>query len=268
MCAYLQISRSAYYAWLSTGNLEARKDARRELIQEAWLASRKTYGYRRIQVAIQRKHGQIINHKAVLRLMQELTIRSVARRRRPYTGGRGVDFYYPNRLKRKFSAEAPNQKWVSDITCLRTTRGFVYLSVFKDLFDGFVVGYHLARSDSTSLIIQALRKALSAQSLQGGQLILHSDQGVQYASGAYQEQLRRNGLQPSMSRKGNALDNAPAESFFSNLKQEGIQQQVFDSFEEVQTVVDDYMYFYNYERIQLKTKLTPFEVRSQFAQPA
>ena len=81
MCAYLQISRSAYYAWLSTGNLEARKDARRELIQEAWLASRKTYGYRRIQVAIQRKHGQIINHKAVLRLMQELNIRSVARRR-------------------------------------------------------------------------------------------------------------------------------------------------------------------------------------------
>lgn len=263
MCVFFQVSRSAYYAWQPASGWETKLDPRCSLIQEAWLKSRKTYGYRRIGLAIRRTYGQVINHKAILRLMRMMNIRSVARKRNPHKATGQAVYVYPNKLKRRFSAPGPNQKWVSDITYIPTTNGFVYLSIFKDLFDGFLVGYHLARENSVSLVIQALRKALVGQFAAPG-LIVHSDQGHQYSTGAYREQLRKYRLQPSMSRQGNALDNAPAESFFSHLKEEALRHHVFSSLEEVQPIVDDYIHFYNYERIQLKTKLTPFELRRQF----
>jgi len=262
LCAFFKLSRSAYYAWLRQGPLEALGDPRCSLVRQAWSASHRTYGYRRVQVAIQREHGQIINHKAVLRMMQGLGIRSVARKPNPYRVPSG-SYFYADLLQRDFSAQRPNQKWCGDITYIRTRVGFVYLSVFKDLFDGFIVGHHVARHNSVELVLRTMREALSQQAGPKG-LWVHTDQGHQYSSLAYRAFLEQHGLRASLSRRGNALDNAPAESFFSQLKQEWIQDQIYLSFEEARSTIQDYIHFYNYERIQLKTKLTPFELRRQF----
>lgn len=262
LCAFFKLSRSAYYAWLRQGPLGTVSDPRRSLVRQTWSASHRTYGYRRVQVAIQREHGQIINHKAVLRLMQGLGIRSVARKPNPYRVPSG-SYFYADLLQRDFSAQRPNQKWCGDITYVRTQVGFVYLSMFKDLFDGFIVGYHVARHNSVELVLRSMREALAQQASHKG-LWVHTDQGHQYSSLAYRTFLEQHGLRASMSRRGNALDNAPAESFFSQLKQEWIQNRAYPSFEEARSTIQDYVHFYNYERIQLKTKLTPFELRRQF----
>lgn len=262
MCSFFQVSRSAYYAWRAN-DLGAAPDPRQHLVWQAWQASGRTYGYRRIPVAIQRQSGQIINPKAVLRLMQVMHIRSVARQPNPYRAMQVGSYFYADLLHRDFSAQAPNEKWVGDFTYLRIRSGFVYLGALKDLFDGFIVGYHLARQKSVSLAVVPLGNAVAKLS-DPVELKIHTDQGHPYNSFAYWKALQRHGLQASMSRKANPWDNAPMESFFSHLKQEVIQNQIFSSFEEVQQVVDDYIYFYNYERIQLETKLTPFEVRRQF----
>lgn len=198
--------------------------------------------------------------------MRKLGIRSIARQPNPYRLSQrrfGALQRFPNLLQQDFRAQRPNHKWGSDITYVRTQQGFVYLAVIKDFYDAAIIGYALSRSPSVYLVSQALRMAVTNQSLQG--LVLHSDQGHQYQSAAYQTLLTRYGITPSMSRKGNVLDNAPTENFFSHLKEELLRHVQPQDFHEAQLLVQDYIHFYNHERIQLKTKLTPMELRRQFA---
>jgi len=237
-----------------------------QLVSEAYERSRKTYGYRRIQIWVEREYGIKINHKAVLRLMRKLNIRSIARKRNPYRqiqNRYGAIHTYANLLKQSFKTDKPNQKWGTDITYIRTQQGFVYLAIIKDFFDGSILGHAMSRSVSIRMVLQALRSAASSSHSACG-VILQSDQGSQFQSAAYQLLTSQFGIIPSMSRKGNCLDNAPTESFFSHLKEEFIRHIDIRDFEEAVYVVDDYIHFYNYDRIQLKTKLTPYELRSQF----
>ncbi len=239
---------------------------RMQLVSEAYERSRKTYGYRRIQIWVEREYGIKINHKAVLRLMRKLNIRSIARKRNPYRqiqNRYGAIHTYANLLKQSFKTDKPNQKWGTDITYIRTQQGFVYLAIIKDFFDGSILGHAMSRSVSIRMVLQALRSAASSSHSACG-VILQSDQGSQFQSAAYQLLTSQFGIIPSMSRKGNCLDNAPTESFFSHLKEEFIRHIDIRDFEEAVYVVDDYIHFYNYDRIQLKTKLTPYELRSQF----
>lgn len=235
-------------------------------MSEAYERSRHTYGYRRIQMWIERQYGLQLNHKAVLRLMRKLHIRSIARKRNPYRQLQtryGALYRYANLLRQNFKAQRPNEKWGSDITYVRTQQGFVYLAVIKDFCDGSIVGYAMSRNPSIRLVVQALRSAASrAPSVQG--VILHSDQGYQYQSAAYRSLLAQYGIIPSMSRKGNCLDNAPTENFFSHLKEELLRHIHLKDFQAALLIVQDYIHFYNHERIQLKTKLTPMEFRRQF----
>lgn len=239
---------------------------RMNLVLEAYEKSRKTYGYRRIQIWIEREHGVKINHKAVLRLMRKLNIRSVARKRNPYRliqNQYGSIYTYPNRLRQNFSAEGPNTKWGTDITYIPTQQGFVYLTVIKDFFDGTIQGHSLSKNLSPQMVLQAVRLAASnSQTIKG--VVLQSDQGFQFRSSAYRSLTSQYGITLSMSRKGNCLDNAPTESFFSQLKEELLRHIKIKSFQEAVMVVDDYIHFYNHDRIQLKTKLTPIEFRRQF----
>ena len=129
------------------------------LVREAWQKFRKTYGYRRITIALQQQ-GSAINHKAVLRLMQKMNICSVARKRKPFEKVTQLDTYhrYENVLNRDFSASKPNQKWVTDISYVYTQRGWAYLSMIKDLFDDFIVAHFLGRENSVSLVTDSLPK--------------------------------------------------------------------------------------------------------------
>ncbi len=240
---------------------------RKELVLEVYERSRKTYGYRRVQIGIERAYGIKINHKAVLRLMRKLDIRSVARQRNPYrliNNRYGAVHTYPNLLRRNFTSEKPNQKWGTDITYIPTQQGFVYLAVIKDFFDGAILGHALSRSNSIHLVLRALRSVTSKTTTPSG-VIMQSDQGFQFQSQAYHSLTEQLGILPSMSRKGNCLDNAPTESFFSQLKEELLRHIRIKDFQDALQVVEDYIYFYNHDRIQLKTKLTPLEFRRQFA---
>lgn len=238
--------------------------ARLQLVQQAYDRSHGTYGYRRIALWL-RQHKQVtINHKAVLRLMRKLGIQSIARRRKIYTKLSQMDHYhrYPNRLNRDFSASRPNQKWVTDVTHFNTQQGWAYLVVIKDLFDGFIVAHQTSPRQSTSLITTTLQLAKQKEVVTDG-LVLHSDQGSLYVSHAYFCLTQQYNIIPSMSRPGNCWDNAPAENFFSHLKEEALRHLHQPSFKQASQMIDDYISFYNFERIQLKTGLTPFQLRCQ-----
>jgi putative transposase len=265
MCEFFGISRAAYYAWRKRSEKPDPDLPRLKLVQEAYLASRRTYGYRRVQLWIEREKGIKINHKAVLRLMRKQGIRSVARKRSPYRPQRGQmrSFHYPHLLQRDFQAERPNQKWCTDITYVQTLSGWAYLSVIKDLFDGYIVSYRFSSRNDVSLVTATLRQAYQKEMVTDGTLV-HSDQGHQYCSQSYHVLTQSYKLIPSMSRKSNCWDNAPIESFFGQLKEEALRQYPILSFKETKQIIDEYIYFYNHERIQLKTKQTPYQIRSLF----
>lgn len=233
-----------------------------ELVQQAYNASHRTYGYRRVQLWIMQKCGVNINHKAVLRLMNKLGIHSIARRRKFLKKIEDIGTYhrYPNHLNREFSATQPNQKWVTDVTFIHTQQGWAFLSTIKDLFDGFIVSHYFAKQNSLELVLKSLKKALQKEVVTDG-LILHSDQGYQYTSQTYFALTQEYNITPSMSRRGNCWDNAVIENFFGHLKEEALRQFVNPTFEEANQIVDDYIHFYNYERIQLKTRQTPYQIR-------
>jgi len=262
MCSFFSISRAAYYAWIKRSSKPDQDIERMELVREAWEKSRKTYGYRRVTIWIQQKKGVCINHKAVLRLMNKMNICSVARKRKPYKKMNELGTYhrYKNILNRDFSAEKPNQKWVTDITYVRTQQGWSYLSTIKDLFDGFIVAHQLGRRNSVRLVTDTLKKAKRKEKVTA-KLLLHSDQGHQYTSRAYFLLTKGYKITPSMSRRGNCWDNASMENFFGHFKEEALRQFPIPTFAQAREIVDDYICFYNYERIQLKTKQAPYELR-------
>jgi putative transposase len=262
MCTFLKVSRAAYYAWKKRSSKPDRDTERMKLIEKAFQSSHNTYGYRRIQIWIQQKTGITINHKAVLRLMNKLAIHSVARRRKFVRRAEdyGIFHRYANILKRDFSASRPNQKWVTDVTFIHTRQGWAYLSLIKDLHDGFIVAHYFARQNSHELVMRTIKLAQQKEMVTDG-LILHSDQGYQYTSQSYFALTQQYNITPSMSRRGNCWDNAVIENFFGHLKEEAINQHPNPTFEEAKQIIDDYVFFYNYERIQLKTRQTPYQIR-------
>jgi transposase InsO family protein len=262
MCRFFGISRAAYYAWRKRMNRAERDVERQALIQAAYDASKHTYGYRRIGLWLRQKRSVVINHKAILRLMNRMGIRSVARQRKLYTKMSRLETYhhYDNVLDRNFVATRPNQKWVTDITYIATKQGWAYLATIKDLFGGFIVAHAMSLSNSVALVTRILKHAQENEKVTAG-LILHSDQGHQYTSQAYYVLTQQYNITPSMSRRGNCWDNAPMENFFGHLKEEALRQVKTPSFEEAKQIVDEYIHFFNYERIQLKTRQTPYQIR-------
>jgi putative transposase len=262
MCGFFGVSRAAYYAWVKRLDQPDVDEERMGWVQEAYEKSHRTYGYRRITIWLRKHKGICMNHKAVLRLMNKLKIRSVARRRKRFRKIAKADIYhhYDNLLHQEFRASQPNQKWVTDITYIATRGGWAYLSTIQDLFDGFIVSHQLGRENSLGLVLNTLKQAKQKEPITQG-LLLHSDHGYQYASHDYARLTRDYSITPSMSRRGNSWDNAPMESFFGHLKEEALKPYPIPTFEEARQMIDDYIHFYNYERIQLKTRQTPFETR-------
>lgn len=263
MCEFFAVARAAYYAWVKKLDQPDPDQERMQQVQSAYEATHHTYGYRRITLHLQQKQGLHVNHKAILRLMQKLNLRSVARQPKLRKKLEEIGTYhrYPNLLDRDFIATRPNQKWVTDVTYILTQQGWAYLSTIKDLFDGFIVGHVFSQNNSIAMVTATVKQAQQTEKVTAG-LILHSDQGHQYTSQAYQDVLTREyNITPSMSRRGNCWDNAPMENFFGHLKEEYLRQFKKPTFEEAQQLIDEYVYFYNYERIQLKTRQTPYQRR-------
>ena len=169
---------------------------------------------------------------------------------------------YQNMLDRNFNADRPNSKWVTDISYIHTQEGVLYLSVIRDLYDNSIVAYKTATKQTVNLVLDTIRLAMKKEKKRiAAELHLHSDQGFQYTSQAYYNLTQSYGITPSMSRKGNPYDNAMAENFFSILKTECIYRHKPSSFTEANALIDRYVYFYNHERIQLKTGVPPLSLR-------
>lgn len=220
------------------------------------------YGYRRITCAL-RAMGLVINHKRVQRLMAVLGLKSKVRPKR-YRSYRGdVGSTAENVLNRDFTAQRPNQKWVTDVTEFKVNNQKVYLSPVIDLFNQEVVSYEVRKSVALPLVTDMLRRA--TRKLEAHEKpIVHSDQGWQYQNRLYKRHLDENGLTQSMSRKGNCLDNAVAENFFGILKSEMYHGEVFNSADELIESIKEYIDYYNNERIKLKLKgLSPIQYRNQ-----
>ncbi|MFX4955832.1 IS3 family transposase, partial [Acinetobacter baumannii] len=169
---------------------------------------------------------------------------------------------------RQFKANRPNQKWATDVTEFNLKGEKLYLSPIIDLFNGEIITFQIQRKLNYELVKDMLIHALTKLK-RGEKPILHSDQGWQYQMAHYQQQLKQHGLIQSMSRKGNCLDNAVIESFFGILKSECFHGEKFQSIDELENTIREYIHYYNHERIKVKLQgLSPVQYRNQFIKTA
>lgn len=244
----------------------ARPDPQADLkaaIQATFTEVQGRYGHRRIHARLVTQ-GWRVAKKTVLTLMRQLGLVCPIRRRRRYGSYRGpVGTVAPNLLNRNFTATAPNQTWVTDVTEFAVGDRRVYLAPIMDLFDRQIVAYAIGVAPSLELTNRALRHALAT--LHVGQTpMVHSDQGFQYQHPSWRRLLAAAGATPSMSRKGNCLDNAVIESFFGHLKEELFNHTRFTDTPTFVTAVHEYIAWYNTERISTRLKgLSPVQYRAQ-----
>lgn len=264
MCKVFGVSRSGYYAWRNRQGQPNKDQWLVDLITEIQSQSNQTYGCRRIRRWLKRKHKRNVNLKAILRIMRKYDLLSQIRRRRPYMRFQKALHKYPNQLNREFDQVVPNRFWATDITYIPTARGMVYMCAVIDLCGKMVLAYRIGTDMTTSLVTDTIREAKQKEMVTDG-LTLHSDQGSQYTSNAYFDLMQEYHIQPSMSSPGCPYDNAAMENFFGTLKTECLYRMKFSCRAEVEQAVAEYVQFYNYERINLKDGLTPFEIRSKAA---
>ncbi len=263
MCQFFEVSRSGYYNYLKRKDNLERDKPLVDLITKCQEHSRKTYGYRRVHIWLMRR-AIYLNPKTVLHVMNKYGLLSQIRRRKKYKQMGQKVHKYENLLNRIFSANKPNTKWVTDISYIHTAQGVLYLSMIRDLYDNSIVSYKTGTEQTANLVLKTIQAAVQKEKI-AGELLLHSDQGLQYTSHGYFNLTKEYCITPSMSRKANCYDNAMAENFFSILKTECIYRQKIKTFEQAKELIDEYIDFYNNERIQTKTRLTPFEKRRQAA---
>ncbi len=250
LCRVLAVSRSGFHS--SEARPEADHSKRdRELagkVAAAYAGSKKRYGSPRVHAEL-KAAGEQVARKRVARLMRENNLAARTRRRfRKTTDSKHAFPIAPNVLERDFTAVAPNQAWVTDITFLWTKQGWLYLAAILDLFSRRVVGWATSENVDRHLALAALDKALMCRRPTGG-LVHHSDRGSTYAADDYQKALRARGIECSMSRKGDCWDNAVAESFFATLKREMENADEFESRASAALAVGEYIDgFYNIQR--------------------
>lgn len=218
------------------------------------------YGYRRITMEM-RNRGYIINHKTVQRLMKQLNLKCMVRMKK-YRSYRGqVGKVAPNLINRDFHAEAPNQKWTTDVTEFSLFGKKIYLSPILDMYNSEIISYTVSERPTLAPVLEMIDTAFERLPENSG-LILHSDQGWQYQNQQYQKRLTEKGVVQSMSRKGNCLDNAIMENFFGLLKSELLYLRAFKDIEEFLSELEKYIFYYNHNRIKGKLKgLSPVDYR-------
>ena len=272
------LPRSDYYYWKERMDPDIKNSELMDAISAIYTANHKRYGYRRITLQL-KNDGWSVNHKAVKRLMSKLKLYGVTPRAK-YKSYKG-DFNgtVDNKLLykkvdtkkhrteyiRDFSTTAVNEKWTTDVSEFHIAAGKLYLSPILDIHNREIVSYNISKSPSYIQVADMLNKAFN-KFTDLSNLIFHSDQGWQYQMYPYHKALRERGITQSMSRKGNCLDNSPMENFFGKMKNEMFygHEYEFKTLEQLQKGMEDYIEYYNNERIQVKLKgLTPCQARNQ-----
>lgn len=251
MCCFMEVSRSAYYAWLHRVQTNREKDdiELTTIIRDVFRSSRATYGTRRIRESLVRWE-RTVSRGRIGRLMREADLVCKTKQKFKATTNSKHDLpIAPNQLDRQFNVHQPNQVYVGDITYIHTQEGWLYLAVVIDLYSRQVVGWSMADHMRTKLVNDALLMAIWQRKPAKG-LLWHSDRGSQYASDSHRALLKQHGIRQSMSRKGNCWDNAVSESFFHTLKTELIHHQTYQTRDEAKQAVFEYIeVFYNRERL-------------------
>jgi len=251
LCKVLGVSRSGFYQWQNRQNRPINPEdfCLNVIAKEIFEKSGKTYGSRRMAKALSSPEKEFSRHRART-LMKKLQLKVIRPKKYKATTDSKHNFpVAPNLLNRKFNVSQPNRAWVTDITYIWTHEGWLYLAVVIDLYSRKVVGWSINERMTTNLVLSALRMAWWQRRPDEG-LIHHSDRGSQYASHAYQKELKKYGMVCSMSRKGNCWDNAVAESFFGSLKSERVRLKTYFTRKQAKSDIINYIaMFYNSSRL-------------------
>ena len=261
----LKMARSSFYYYAKQCDIADKYLETKATIQNLYHKHKGRLGYRRITLLLL-QHGQIINHKTVLRLMQILKLKSIIRvkKYKSYKGEQGK--IAPNLLNRAFKAEKPNQKWATDVTEFNVSGKKLYLSPIIDLYNQEIVSYELSESPGFKSVMTMLDKAFKKVN-KPQSLLLHSDQGWQYQMKRYQHLLQEKGITQSMSRKGNCLDNAVVENFFGIVKSELFYLKKYASVFQLKKEINEYIHYYNNDRIKLNLNgMSPIQYRAHYYQ--
>ncbi|HDH1559736.1 TPA: IS3 family transposase [Klebsiella quasipneumoniae subsp. similipneumoniae] len=268
LCRVLDVHPSGFYAWLQQPHSQRHQADLRLTgqIKQFWLESGCVYGYRKIHLDL-RDSGQQCGVNRVWRLMKRVGIKAQVGYRSPRARKGEASIVSPNRLQRQFNPDAPDERWVTDITYIRTHEGWLYLAVVVDLFSRKIIGWSMQSRMTKDIILNALLMAVWRRNPEK-QVLVHSDQGSQYTSHEWQSFLKSHGLEGSMSRRGNCHDNAVAESFFQLLKRERIKKKIYGTREEARIDIFDYIeMFYNSKRRHGSSdQMSPTEYENQYYQ--
>ena len=270
LCKLGQVSRAAYYKWLhrDTPRCEAENRRIADEIEKIHAAS-PDKGYRRIRDDLERYHDIKVNDKRVLRICRKRGIRSTIK----YAShgctrqAASPQFIAKNLLNRKFTAPAPDRKWLTDVTEFKYYTGIekhkVYLSAILDLYDRRIVSYVIGDSNNNALVFDTFDKATAENP--GARPLFHSDRGFQYTNRMFHKKLEETGMTQSMSRVGKCIDNGPMEGFWGILKRERYYGKRFTDKESLVRMIEDYIEYYNNQRLQRRLGvLTPMEKHNQY----
>ncbi|MHC0552097.1 IS3 family transposase [Salinicoccus sp. CNSTN-B1] len=259
---FADIPRSTYYDRVRRMNQPDPDSDLKVEIKAIYDTHEGRYGYRRIHNELM-NHGVKVNHKKVQRIMKTLGLKCLVRikKYRSYKGS--VGRIAPNILNRNFTADAPNKKWVTDMTEFKLFGKKLYLSSVLDLFNGEIITYTISNRPTYSLVAEMLENALKYLPEKHG-LLMHSDQGWHYQMKQYRQTLEARGITQSMSRKGNCYDNAVVENFFGIMKSEFLYMKTFDSIAHFKLELENYIAYYNTHRIKTKLKTSPVQYRTHF----
>jgi putative transposase len=249
MCRLLNVSTSGYYDSLKRQPCpqQARRRAITQAAAHSYFESNRIYGYRKVYEDVTETIACC--QETIRRVMRNIGLYSrIKRKFIVTTDSDHILSVAENLLNRDFTATAPNRKWVADITYIPTKQGWLYLAVVLDLFSRRIVGWSMSDTIDSALVQDALRMALLHRH-PDGDLLHHSDRGVQYAAEDFQNLLTANKIVCSMSRKGNCWDNAVVESFFGSLKNEWVQKKIYQTMEDAKKDIFNYIeVFYNRKR--------------------
>ncbi|WP_148976773.1 IS3 family transposase [Shigella flexneri] len=268
LCRVLDVHPSGFYAWLQQPHSQRHQADLRLTgqIKQFWLESGCVYGYRKIHLDL-RDSGQQCGVNRVWRLMKRVGIKAQVGYRSPRARKGEASIVSPNRLQRQFNPDAPDERWVTDITYIRTHEGWLYLAVVVDLFSRKIIGWSMQSRMTKDIVLNALLMAVWRRNPEK-QVLVHSDQGSQYTSHEWQSFLKSHGLEGSMSRRGNCHDNAVAESFFQLLKRERIKKKIYGTREEARSDIFDYteMFYNSKRRHGSSEQMSPTEYENQYYQ--
>lgn len=258
-CKFYNVSRRGYYNWKARQGSGNPDSDLLEMIEECQTKNKNRLGYRRVKLWLKREKGLVVNNKKILRITSRNNLMSLIRRRKILKYKPNGNLNYENILNRDFHSEMPNKKWVTDISYIIMADGTLYLSAIRDLCGNFIVAHKTAKRQDYSLVRNTISDAISAEKPTSS-IILHSDGGGQYRSFDYKNQTTENIITPSMSKPSTPGDNACAENFFSIFKSECIYLERPKTIDEAAILTDEFIHYYNYERIQGNGR-TPYEER-------